>query len=72
MDNRNLKPMQTVRMDELEEGDIFAYELKVKGRVCFEVIENRNEYIYIKNRTSLVESKVSDLKKKYVIWLRKL
>lgn len=72
MDERNLKPMQIITMDLLEVDDVFAYEIKFKGRVSFEVVDKRHGKIWVKNRISDVMSKIEDLTKKQVIWLRKI
>ena len=72
MDDRNLKPMQIITMDLLEVDDVFTYEVKLKGRVCFEVVDKKHGTIWVKNRISDVRSKIENLTKKQVVWLRKI
>ena len=72
MDERNLKPMQIIRMDELKIGDVFAYEIKLRGRACFEVVDRTNGVVWAENRVSKVRSKVENISKKSVVWLRKI
>ena len=72
MDERNLKPMQIITMDLLEVDDVFTYEVKLKGRVCFEVVDKNHGTIWVKNRISDARSKIENLTKKQVVWLRKI
>ena len=72
MDDRNLKPMQIITMDLLEVDDVFTYEVKLKGMVCFEVVDKNHGTIWVKNRISDVRSKIGNLSKKQVVWLRKI
>ena len=62
--------MEIIPMSDLKVGDIFAYEIKVKGREAFHVVEKTDEKIKCYSRNDHMKKIKSKSIEGYVYFLR--
>ncbi len=68
----NKNPYQSIKLTELEVGDIFAEKVGLTERVAFLVFEKSNNEITAKNRTTGEIKRLSVNKNVIVVFLRNI
>lgn len=64
-------PHQIIKMSDLEEGDIFCFELKLSGREAFQFYcVEKEKYLVVKSRKHLCEKRIQFDANKNIIFLR--